>query len=68
MTIAGESRGVVVLQVDHAPHRESGQHNHAHGPPLGPHSMQVLRATNYTGHTVALERMSDGSYRLDISP
>ncbi len=67
VTITGQSHGTVGLRVDHAPHRESGQHNHAtvlHWGPL----MPVLRATDYTGHTVTLRRMSDGAYRLDISP
>ena len=35
VTIAGQSHGTMGLRVDHAPHRESDQHNHAtvlHGP------------------------------------
>ncbi len=67
VTIAGKSHGTVELQVDHASHRESEQHNHAtvlHWDSLGP----VLRATDYTGRILTLQRMSDGSYRLDIAP
>jgi hypothetical protein len=66
VTIAGKSHGAIELQVDHAPHRESAQHNHAtvlHWDTLGP----VLRATDYSGHVLTLQRLSDGSYRLDIS-
>jgi len=57
---------VRTLKVDHAPHRESGQSNHAsvlHWGPLAP----VLRETNYSGYTLTLERLADDSYRLDIS-
>lgn len=67
VTIAGKSQGLISLRVDHAPHRESKQANHAtvlHWGPLGP----LLRATDYTGYVLTLQRMSDGSYRLDISP
>jgi hypothetical protein len=67
VTIGGKSHGVIELQVDHAVHRESGQHNHAtvlHWGRLGP----VLRRTDYTGHVLTLQRLSEGTYRLDISP
>jgi len=66
VTIAGEPLGVRTLKVDHAPHRESGQSNHAsvlHWGPLAP----VLRETNYSDYTLTLERLADDSYRLDIS-
>lgn len=67
VTIDGESHGLIDLEVDHASHREEEQLNHAtvlHWGELAP----VLRATDYTGCTVTIDRMSDGSYRLDISP
>ena len=67
VTIDGRSHGVVALQVDHAVHRESDQHNHAtvlHWGSLG----LVLRKTDYSDYVLTLQRMSDGSYRLDISP
>lgn len=67
VTIAGKSYGAVELVVDHAPHRESGQANHAtvlHWGPLG----SVLRSSDYSDHVLTLQRMSDGSYRLDIAP
>jgi hypothetical protein len=66
VTIAGESLGVLTLRVDHAPHRESGQSNHAsvlHWGPLAP----ILRETNYSDYTLTLERLVDDSYRLEIS-
>lgn len=50
----------------HAPHRESRQSNHTTvlrwGPLLG-----TMRATDYTGAALTLERMSDGTFRLDVS-
>jgi hypothetical protein len=67
VTIDGKSFGRVDLRVDHAPHRESGQDNHAtilHWDSLSP----LLRKKNYTGYVLTLQRMSDGSYRLDVSP
>lgn len=67
VTIDGKSYGRVDLRVDHAPHRESGQSNHAtilHWDALSP----ILRKTDYTGYVLTLQRMSDGTFRLDISP
>ncbi|HET7121746.1 MAG TPA: phospholipase D family protein [Solirubrobacterales bacterium] len=66
VTIDGRSHGTVELRLTHADHRESSQHNHAtvlHWGPLG----KVLRRTDYTGRLLTLQRMSDQSYRLDIS-
>lgn len=66
VTVDGRSHGTLPLNVDHAPHRESGQSNHAtvlHWGILAP----VLYETNYTKRTLTIQRMSDGSYRLDIS-
>lgn len=66
VTINGLALGTKELEVTHAPHRESGQSNHTTvlrwGPLLG-----VLQEQDYTRFTVSLERMSNGSYRLDIS-
>lgn len=65
VTIEGHSLGPMDLRVDHAPHREEGQANHAtvlHWGPLSP----VLRAHDYSGHTLTLERLPEG-YRLDIA-
>lgn len=65
-TIMGVARGVVPLEIDHAPHRESEQHNHAtvlHWGPLAP----IMRQRDYTGRVLELARLSDGSYRLTIA-
>jgi PLD-like domain len=66
VTIAGVNLGSVELDVTHAPHREAGQANHTtvlHWGSL----MSAMRAADYTGFTLTLERMSDGTYRLDVS-
>ena len=66
VTIDGRSLGAMELEVDHAPHRESGQGNHAtvlHWGELLP----ILRDTDYKDCTVKIQRVSDGTYRLDIS-
>lgn len=66
VTVDGHSHGTLPLEVDHAPHRESGQSNHAtvlHWGILAP----VLLETDYTKWMLTIQRMSDGSYRLDIS-
>ena len=65
--IDGEEVGVVDLEVDHAPHRESDQNNHAtvlHWGPLA----STLRTSDYSGYELTLEKLSDGSYRLDLAP
>lgn len=66
-SVGGQNLGTLNVQIDHAPHREAGQNNVPTvlhwGETLGP----LLRATDYTGHEVELQRLSDGSYRLDIS-
>lgn len=64
--IAGVSYGAVNLKLDHAEHRESTRGSVLtilHWGELAP----VLRATNYTHHTVTLSHMSDGSYRLEVA-
>jgi hypothetical protein len=67
VTIAGVALGQVTLQVTHAAHRESGQHNHTTVLRWGP-LLSTMRATDYTKHTVTLARLSDGSFALDVSP
>jgi len=62
-----EPLGQQVLRVAHAPHRESGQHNHAtalHWDDLNAR----LRQSDYTGSWVVLERLQGGSFRLRIQP
>lgn len=65
VVVTGASLGPMAFLIDHAPHRQSDQHNHAtvlHWDPL----KAVLQATDYTGRDVWLSRFSDGSYRLEI--
>jgi hypothetical protein len=67
VTIAGVALGQLTLQVTHAAHRESGQHNHTTVLRWGP-LLRTMRATDYTKHTVTLAHLSDGSFALDVSP
>jgi hypothetical protein len=67
VTIDGQSHGSVDLVVDHAAHREEEQSNHAtvlHWGTLLP----ILRESDYTGYMLTIQRMADGSFRLDLSP
>lgn len=66
VTIFGISMGTMHFDVTHAKHRESGQANHTTVLHWG-QLMPTLQATDYTGDTVTLSRLSDGTYRLDIS-
>lgn len=64
--IGGVSLGQYVLKVSWDLRRISGQINVPtvlHWQPLAP----VLRAGDYRGHTVALRRRSDDTYRLEIA-
>jgi hypothetical protein len=63
--IEGQARGTVVLTVDHAPHRESGQGNVPTVIHWGSLAAE-LRANDYSGKTLTLERLSGGKYRLTI--
>jgi hypothetical protein len=67
VTLRGVSKGSVPLKVDHAPHRESAQNNHATVVHWGS-LMADFRGVDYTGDTVTIERMSDGTFRLEIAP
>lgn len=66
VTIKGVALGTVELEVTYAPHREAGQANHTTVLRWGP-LQDTIRAADYTGCTLTLQRMSDASYRLDIS-
>lgn len=66
VTIDGVPLGTVVLEVTHGPHRESDQHNHTTVLRWG-QLQSTMRSTDYTGRTLTLERLSDDTYRLDIS-
>lgn len=67
VTIAGVALGQITLQITHAAHRESGQHNHTTVLRWGP-LLPTVRATDYTKYTVTLARLTDGSFALDVSP
>lgn len=66
VTIGGVDLGTIDLRVSHAPHREAGQGNVPTVLHWGPQLNALLRATDYSGHIVRLERLDDGSYRLRI--
>jgi hypothetical protein len=62
----GEDMGTHTLRVDHAPHRESGQGNHVtvlHWD----HLITGLQQRNFVDFYVAIEKMSDSTYRLSIT-
>lgn len=66
VTTMGTSRGTVPLKVDHADFRIAAQNNvptWLHWGLLQP----VLRANNWTGQFVVIQRLSDGAYTLDIT-
>lgn len=65
--VNGVDYGTRDLRVDHAPWREAGQGNHTtvlHWDDVAP----ILDATNLTDHYVLLDRLSDGTFRLEITP
>lgn len=67
VVVNGVDHGTRTLRVDHAPWREAGQGNHTtvlHWDDVAP----ILDAADYTGHYVLLERLKDGSFRLEIVP
>lgn len=66
VTVRGRPHGTMTFRISHAPHRESGQANHATALHWGPLANE-LRATDHTGSTVTLARLADGSYRLDLA-
>jgi hypothetical protein len=65
--IDGQAIGEYECRIDHAPHREQDQSNVPTDLKWGP-LMPVIRATDYTGDYVIIERLNDGSYRLEITP
>lgn len=64
--VGGASAGVMRFEVTHAPHRESGQGNFTTKLLWGP-LLPTLKAVDYTGYTLGLTALSDGTYRMDIS-
>ena len=67
VTINGASVGTFNLLVDHAPHREEQQDNVTTILHWGREMGAILRGTSYYQKTVTISRLSDGTYRLDIS-
>lgn len=65
--VNGQDLGDYVLRVDHAAHREHGQSNVPTDLKWGT-LMSAMRANDYTGEYVILERLSNSTYRLEISP
>jgi hypothetical protein len=66
--IGGVDLGQLELRVSHAPHREAGQGNVPTVLHWGPQLNALLRATDYSGHIVRIERLDDGTYRLEVAP
>lgn len=67
VVVSGVDYGIRTLRVDHAPWREAAQGNHTtvlHWDDVA----AILDATDHTGHHVILERLTDGSFRLEITP
>jgi HKD family nuclease len=67
VSLPGQSDKTVRLRVAHDPARESGQNNFATTIHWGD-LMPDLRATDYTGQVVTIERYSDDTFRLTIAP
>ncbi len=67
VVLDGVPLGVIDLEVTHAPHREAGQHNHLSALSWRGRMASLMRATDYTGAWVIIERMDDDSFRLEIS-
>jgi hypothetical protein len=67
VVVNGVDHGIRTLRVDHAPWREAGQGNHTtvlHWDDVA----VILDTTDHTGDYVILERLTDGSFRLEITP
>ena len=58
------------LEIVHAPHRESGQHNYHTSIRWGPLGSMLhrKRGLGFTGHWCVLEKRDTGEYNLTISP
>ena len=64
--INGQDRGTMVLKVDHGPHREAQQGNVPTIVHWGRGLAADLRANDYSGQILVLERLDGGEYRLAI--
>lgn len=66
--VGGIDVGTLELRVSHGEHRVADQGNVPTWLHWGTQLAQVLRETDYSGHTVTIERLDDDSYRLRIKP
>lgn len=66
--VGGIDLGTLDLRISHGEHRVADQRNVPTWLHWGPMLGQILRDTDYTGHTLTIERLADGSYRLRIAP
>jgi len=66
--INGNHLGSRTLEVSHAPHRESGQANHASVLYWGAEIRKLLREKSYVGHWIVIERSEDGRFTLTVQP
>lgn len=66
VVIRGNALGTLRLTIDHAPHRIAGQNNVPTILAWGLRLNQLLRATNYVGDWVMIERDTQGRFHLSI--
>lgn len=66
--INGSHLGHRTLEVSHAPHRESGQKNHASVLYWGTEIRKLLRKTSYVGHWIVIARSEGGRFTLTVQP
>jgi hypothetical protein len=66
VSISGVDRGTFTLSVDHGPHREAQQGNVPTIIHWGRELAAVLRAHDFSGRMLTLERIDGGTYRLVI--
>lgn len=67
--VPGRRTRRLTLEVVHAPHRESGQHNYQTSIRWGPlgRELRGLRGSGYTGFWAVLEKHDTGEYSLTIA-
>jgi hypothetical protein len=68
VAVGGVDLGILDLRISYAPHREAGQGNVPTVLHWGARLNALLRATDYSGHIVRIERLDDSSFRLQIAP
>jgi hypothetical protein len=68
VTVGGVGLGATDLRVTHGEHRVARQGNVPTWLHWGARVGPILRETDYTGHTVTIERLGNASYRLRIEP